>query len=399
VGEAASGLAVLEAFPEAGYTGPKLMTVGTPAGLSVASHKIWPNEEIYDFQFPNHQLNSGYITDIQLAAPPLDFWGAPQRFLDRVDPIALVIIETEIWPELVYQCARRHIPLIIVSGRLSLNSFERYLKIRHFMGPILRFFDLISAIDISDRERFVALGSDNDRTIIGGSPKFDRLIAKASNYIAQIEKNNSLESQTNNSPIILAGSTHHGEEAIILKAVNSLDNNNIRLILSPRHIPRVKEVADTAKSLGFQTILYSQTNNLTAPWVPKSVVIVDRVGVLADLYAQADIAVVGGSFLGGTGHNPLEPAAYGRPTVFGLYMDSFLNEAQDLRALGAASVAAPENLATVLSRLLADPLEARANGLRGAQYLASLSPIAPLLAKTVLETLESSNQKSRSINY
>ncbi|MDR1655965.1 MAG: hypothetical protein LBT47_00200 [Deltaproteobacteria bacterium] len=418
VGEAASGLAVLAALTGQGYAGPKLLTVGTPAGLNYAGARLWPGQKIYDFQFPNSACPAGLPTeygDVQLAAPPLDFWGSPARFLDRVEPRALVIVETEIWPELVYQCSQRSIPLIIVSGRMSERSFNRYQKISSFIEGLLKSFDLICAISQTDGDRFKTLGASPDRTLVIGSPKFDALIKTAQTFLSTLSGPNELLTdgsvqhltELNSETIldasapelpaqpqlIVCGSTHEGEEELILKAIKNLGPQNIRLVLAPRHLIRTAEVLSIATAAGFKAKLYSETKVLAEPFEVETAVVLDQVGVLADLYAQADLAVVGGSLLQGAGHNPMEPAACGRPIVFGPFMSSFKTEAESLVAVGAAVQTTSEGLESVLKAFLDDPPLARRAGLLAAKHMAALTPVAPKLAQLVLETIQGSAEK------
>jgi 3-deoxy-D-manno-octulosonic-acid transferase len=318
-------------------------------------------------------------------APPLDFWGAPGRFLDRLEPRALALIETELWPETLHQAARRRLPVIVAAGRLGRRSFERLGRVRGLFGPLLASLALIAAMTETDRERFVALGARPDRVVVLGSPKFDDLIAAARARLAGPVPEAPGESGGRASPtLVVAGSTHPGEEALILSALGDLSNTT--LLLAPRHLERVSSTV--ALAAGRPVKLFSEIADLGSPALAGTVVVLDRLGVLIDLYARADLCLVGGSFLPGSGHNPLEPASQGRPVVFGPHMSSFEAQAEALAAQGAAWRCQPGELAALLARLTADPAALAAAGRAGLELVAGLEPVAPALARAIVRTLE-----------
>jgi 3-deoxy-D-manno-octulosonic-acid transferase len=445
VGEAQSALAVLSALEELGPDRPKVLSVGTPAGLQAAQARLWPGEPIFDLQFPN--LPQGLAApslsaapgapegdpgaagraglpaaprNVQLMAPPLDFWGAPGRCLDRLAPRALVIVETEIWPELIVQCGRRRIPAMIVSGRISERSMGRYLKIRGLIGPVLSSLALVSAISKADRDRFLALGADEAATVVTGSPKFDPLIAEARAALASgaglgSDPPAAGAAETGPGgfgpppsgppgppvppppvpPLIVCGSTHPGEDEIILRAASTLLPGRARLILAPRHTVRAASVLDLAKSFGLSAGTLPASGPAPDPASLPAVSVVDRLGLLSDLYARAAVCLVGGSLVEGlSGHNPLEPAAKARPMVFGPHMSSFGREAEELVEAGAARQVAPAALAATLAELLSDPAAAARAGRAGLEVLAARRPVAPILARLIAGQLARAGARS-----
>jgi 3-deoxy-D-manno-octulosonic-acid transferase len=390
VGETRSAVLLLSALRDLEPDLPATLTSGTPAGLMFLERELERRAA---------KTKTGPDDRTQIAAPPLDFWGAPGRYLDRLGPRVLVLIETEIWPELIHQCHRRGIGVVMLSARLSERSHRRLRRLKGVFGSVLRQISLIATIGRQDLERFLDLGCDPDKVFAAGSPKFDDLIGQARKNLARFadsdargregekgEKGkNDPAGADGGPPVILAGSTHPGEEAVILRAFGELEPGAARLALAPRHLERVPEALGLVRDLGLVPLLHSEAGTLAAG--PNEVVVVDRMGLLADLYRQADVALVGGSFLEGAGHNPLEPAACGVPVVFGPHMSSFQAEARILLDAGAAQQSPPALLGAALSRYLGDPGLAGRSGLSGLKALAALEPAGPVLARILLDFL------------
>jgi 3-deoxy-D-manno-octulosonic-acid transferase len=362
-----------------GYTEPALLTSGTPAGLSILDAKAT--------QIPGPN---------QIAAPPLDFLNAPSRFLDRLAPKALLIIETEIWPELFLQCFSRSIPVIMLSARLSERSRDRLSRFKSFISQTLSIPSLVAAITPQDRDRLIDLGLNPLLSAAIGSPKFDRLIVQAKATLSEFSQAGQLDltDQTNwpkftsiqtrsNKPLILAGSTHPGEEELILTAWRALCSPGADLAIAPRHLTRVPEILNLIDSFGAKPSLFSKTGSLKPP--PESVTVVDQMGLLASLYRDCDLAIIGGSFFAGAGHNPLEPLAFGKPVIFGPNMSGFKSEVDDLESLGAASITPKPFLAESLEYYLNHPQAATLAGLTGLWYLSQKKIVAPILARLVLD--------------
>jgi 3-deoxy-D-manno-octulosonic-acid transferase len=351
-----------------------LLSVGTPLGLEFARDTV-----------------KG-LSNFQTMAQPIDVWGAPNRTFNLVAPSALIIIETELWPGLIQQAKKRQIPLILACGRLSPKSTARYQKIPWLIKPILQAFHLITAISPEDSERFLRLGANPTTLKVLGFPKHDELVTLA--LAADVP-------ETSLTPpyLVIAGSTHPGEEEIILSAllklfltytVSGLEYNKnpspIKLILAPRHTNRAHQVLKLAQDMGFAAQMFN-TPELPREQYP-DVGVVSKIGILRNFYRQGDLAVVGGSLVAGTGHNPLEPAALARASIFGPNMGSFLSPARALMDKGAAKMVLPVNLHTVLAHFLADPQIAREAGLRGRELVASLGLAAPVVAEAIKEKLD-----------
>jgi 3-deoxy-D-manno-octulosonic-acid transferase len=389
VGEVGSNLALLSAIRALGYQGQALLTSATPAGLDYLENHLpkWSSEK-----------SGPHLSHTQIAAPPLDFLGAPGRFLDRLAPRALLVIETEIWPELFFQCHKRSIPVFLLSARLSQRSYQRLSMFQGFINRILKTIALAATISQSDCSRLVDLGVSPDKTVVIGSPKFDRLIALAKERLSNLSQKFNLDLADQNNwakldltpikskkPLILAGSTHPGEEELILSKVLALKESTAALALAPRHLERVPQIMELIKAYGLLPLRFSENSSLRGP--ADSVVVIDQIGQLSSLYQECDLAIVGGSFFDGAGHNPLEPVAAGKPVIFGPNMSSFKAEADDLESLGAAWAAPKDILLTAINRCLSQPELAFKAGLIGLNYLAGKRAVAPILAQAVLNFL------------
>jgi 3-deoxy-D-manno-octulosonic-acid transferase len=363
VGEAQSALTIIQAFcdnkEQLGLNTKFLLSVGTPAGLARAKN-----------------LAAGYDW-LQILAPPLDFFGAPGRALDRIDPVALVIVETELWPELIRQAQKRALPVLVVAGRMSHRSFKRYGRARSLFQPLLAKMPLVAVIGDADRRRYLDLGAREEKTLVVGNPKFDSLVKDAKRPLIVTERQLGRK-------IIVAGSTEDPEEDLIVSAWLKLVDRP-HLILAPRHLTRLDRIAFFLREKKITWRYYSARPTLDWPTEP-DLILVDAYGVLAKLYGEADLAIIGGSFFGGSGHNPLEPTVYGRPVLFGPHMSSFQEESLALAAAGAAASVNKTEFSLALAAWLTRKDLAQA-GQAGRAYLASQDLVGPKLASLVRATL------------
>jgi 3-deoxy-D-manno-octulosonic-acid transferase len=287
---------------------------------------------------------------------PLDFWFAQKTALKRMLPGALVLTETEIWPNLIRQCQRQDIPVFLVNARLSARSFKYYHAWRFLFGPLLNTLQLIACQSREDADRYLALGVCENIVTVTGNLKYDGIKGPVSNDEKQgLRKDLGLSSED---LVFTAGSTREGEETVILEAwQGSLKNGkleigNWKLIIAPRHPGRFSEVE---KLLMAQNLKYSkrsdQRNGKTS--TNFEVLLLDTIGELVNAYAASDIAFVGGSLAPVGGHNPLEPAALGLPVIFGPHMFNARESAEGLlKCGGAVQVRDAGELKDVLAELL-----------------------------------------------
>lgn len=345
------------------------LSVGTPAGL-VTAESIFKNE-----------------SRIKVAAAPVDFWGSPGRAFKRAAPAAVIIWETELWPNFINSAKKSGARLILGAARMTERSFRRYLKVRGFMAGLLSNFDLIAAMGPKESGYYAALGANAARLSELGNPKFDHLAAEADSDEFK-KKVDFWREPLGPGPLICCGSTHPGEEALLFKTLTPLlaRRPDLRLLVAPRHLTRSREVESLARQAGFSAALIDGQAPKAAPGT--RVLILNCLGHLSALYALSSAAVVGGSFIDGLmGHNPLEPAAVGRPVIFGPHMASFQNEADGLVRAGGARRLQPYDLGAGLERLLKDKAQADSLGSAARKYLESRPPAAPRLAEAILAAL------------
>ena len=245
---------------------------------------------------------------------PYDLPGAVKRFLRRVQPKLLVIMETELWPNTLHACRQRNIPVLLANARLSAKSAAGYQRFSGLTKPMLRNLSQVVAQTQADAERFLQLGLPSDSITVSGSIKFDIEISEQLKETAAALK--SQWSHDGQRPLLLAASTHNGEDEIILEAFKQLlvTHPKLLLLLVPRHPERFDGVHSLAQRLGFNT---GRRSTGKVPDASTQLVIGDSMGELLLFYGVSDIAFVGGSLVNTGGHNTLEPAAWGRPVITG----------------------------------------------------------------------------------
>jgi len=308
------------------------------------------------------------------------------RFLDRVRPDVVVIVETEIWPNFIAACARRGIPVVIVNGRLSKRSFAGYMRFRWFFAPILRTLRAISAQTDEDAERFAALGAPGEIVTVGGNLKFDVAPPEtgASPLSALL-----LREKAVGAVWIVAGSTHEGEEMQLLRAFLSAREGNpsLRLLLAPRHPERFGAVEELIHREGVAMVRRTAVSEGTGH-LPGTVLLLDTVGELSGAYAAADLAFVGGSLVPKGGHNIIEPSWHGVATIVGPHMENF-QEIADAFLAGDALIrtTGEEELADRFKRFAADPLLFRETGLRARKLLETFRGASEASMDAVLSAL------------
>ncbi|UVM00163.1 lipid IV(A) 3-deoxy-D-manno-octulosonic acid transferase [Pseudomonas atacamensis] len=293
---------------------------------------------------------------IQHCYLPYDLPCAAARFLDRVQPKLAVIMETELWPNHIHQCAKRGIPVALANGRLSQRSAKGYGRFSKLTAPMLAEMSLLAVQTEAEAQRFRDLGARSETVEVTGSIKFDltidpQLLQRAADLRSQW--------QAQDRPVWIAASTHEGEDEVVLDAHRRLLDNHpdALLILVPRHPERFNSVFDLCQREGFATVRRSTGANVDAQ---TSVLLGDTMGELLFLYALADSAFVGGSLVPNGGHNLLEPAALAKPVLSGPHLFNFLDIAAQLREAGAlAEVDDAEGLAVEVQRLFELPRDAQ----------------------------------------
>ncbi|MFG0722843.1 lipid IV(A) 3-deoxy-D-manno-octulosonic acid transferase [Pseudomonas sp. GLN_6] len=293
-----------------------------------------------------------YAGRVQHCYLPYDLPWAAARFLDQVQPRLAVIMETELWPNHIHQCAKRGIPVVLANGRLSERSARGYARFANLTAPMLAELDLLAVQTALEAERFRSLGARPECVEVTGSIKFDLSIDPALLTRAAALRE---QWQATQRPVWIAASTHAGEDEIVLAAHRELltHNPDALLILVPRHPERFNAVFELSQRQGFSARRRSTDEALL---MSDQVLLGDTMGELLFLYALADIAFVGGSLVANGGHNLLEPAALGKPVLSGPHLFNFLEIAAQLRAAGALSEVADANgLAQRVAQLWREP--------------------------------------------
>jgi 3-deoxy-D-manno-octulosonic-acid transferase len=287
---------------------------------------------------------------------PFDLGFIVERTLAVVRPRLFVMMETEIWPNLLRSCRRRDIRTLVVNGRISARSYPRYRLIRPLFRRVLADVDRFCVQGEETARRLLDLGADPARITVTGSLKFDSLQPPgAATHESPAHRVLRFFRMPPGRPVIVAGSTLRGEETAVLRAFQRLRAaaGNPLLILAPRHPERFDEVERLAREEGFQTVRRSDLPIDSEPHA--EVVVLDTIGELAQLYRVATVVFVGGSLVDAGGHNILEPAVFGKPIVFGSHMQNFREIAETFLASGAAvQVRSEAELSETLRALLGD---------------------------------------------
>ena len=286
-------------------------------------------------EYPNHriavttmtptgsaQVKKQYSNAVFHIYAPYDYPWAVSLFLDKLQPEIAIIMETELWPNIIHQCKKRDIPTLIANARLSERSAKGYGKLSKLTRSMLSEVSLVAAQAEADGQRFVELGLPEDRMTVTGNIKFDITIPQSVHDKGKKLRRQWLNNKPEGTSIIVAGSTHEGEDELLLDACKELrvDCPNTLLILVPRHPERFRQVYELSLSKGENTALYSRNDAINAD---TTVIVADVMGELLALYAAGDIAFVGGSLVPSGGHNMLEPAALELPIVTGSSVFNF----------------------------------------------------------------------------
>ena len=310
VGETMAARPLLQALLQKYPDHAVLVTTSTPTG-SEQLRKLFP----------------GRVEHVYF---PYDLPDVIRRFLNRISPDILIVMETEIWPNLYHQCHRRKIPVVLANARLSERSLKGYKKISLLIKPLFKTISLLSPQSEADAERFYQLGANKEQTMVCGNLKFEIKTAADLKEIGY-----GLRQNIGNRPVWIAASTHRGEDEILLHVHAEILARfpSALLILVPRHPERFHDVAELCNKVGMVTQRRSET---AVPNADTQVYLGDSMGELAVFYTASDIAFIGGSLVETGGHNPLEPAAEGIPVLIGKHVFNFstiVKQMQDMSAI------------------------------------------------------------------
>lgn len=298
-----------------------VVTTGTKTGQDIAKKKF---ENIADF-----------ITYF-----PFDISFCVKSFLNKIHPDVVLIAETELWPTFAFYCKKMGIPLFAINGRISDSTFKSYKLLKPFFKGLFKNYEGIFTQSEQDNEKFIAIGAPSDKTEVMKNLKFD---------VKRVDANFDLGTGR----IIIAGSTHKGEDEIILDSFVKLKKEfpDIKLLLAPRHLTRENEVKSLVEKTGLSYGLRSDNDNFEN----NEIIILNTLGELSKIYQIADFAFIGGSFNKTGGHNPLESVVYNKPVISGPSIHNFRDIYWILSRSNAGKVVkSPQELTDYMYKLLSD---------------------------------------------
>ena len=306
--------------------------------------------------------------DVPCFFAPLDLIGIVNRTLKTIRPTIYVCLETELWPNIIRQTQHHGAKLFLLNGRLSENSYAGYRKIKGFMSDLLSCFTKIAVIQGGDAKRFRGLGADPANIRILGNAKYDQSITQADPHLAT--RYRQMLDIHRQQPVLVTGSTHTGEEAMLIEVFRALQQRlpDLVWVIAPRHLRRLTEIEKIFEDQGIATMRLRQVQEQGRS---TEVVLVDTMGELAGLYSIATYVFCGGSLVERGGHNVLEAAAWGMPVFYGPHMGDFSDAKALLEAEGAGfCVKTPQELTNRLLYFIEKPEEYAVAG-RGALKVAS----------------------------
>ncbi|MGE3772199.1 MAG: lipid IV(A) 3-deoxy-D-manno-octulosonic acid transferase [Gammaproteobacteria bacterium] len=346
VGEVGAAAPLVRALRERYPYAPVLVTTTTPTGYDTVTRQF--GESVQHVYFP------------------YDLPWIVRRFLRRFRPRMLLLMETELWPNVIHEARAAGIPVVLVNGRMSEQSARRYRWLRGMTAAMLGALSRIAAQTAADAARLRSLGAPDDRMSITGSLKFDvHLPASVFEEGAAIRRDLGI-----NRPIVMAGSTRPGEEEVLLDMLARLRlrHPTLLLVIAPRHPERFDAVAELCRRAG---LVLARRQAGEACRAEVDVYLVDTMGELMKFYAAADVAFVGGSLAPFGGQNVLEPAALGVPIVTGPHLFNFEEIAARLREAEALEIGSDAAaLASIVSRWLEDSNRRDAAGRAGSDIVA-----------------------------
>lgn len=308
------------------------------------------------------------IEQIRVAYSPLDFPSMVRRYLDRFEPSHIVLIEGELWPHLLLECRKRAIPVSLANARMSPRSARRYRCFANWLRPFVSCLNAVTIQDAEDEAIWHELGVSAQAIHLTGSIKFDP--GSGSSPTPRPAFQNMLDAFGHGRPVVLAASTHAGEDAWIATAIREANPHALPAI-APRHAERRHSANKDLQAAGFHVTQRSQFDSDKIHEGSKSAFLIDSTGELRDWTAHADVVVIGKSFLSEGGQNPAEAILAGRPLIFGPHMENFEPLAGRLVATGACIRANDQSQLVEAIRQALDPLNAQTLTAKASKILAA----------------------------
>jgi 3-deoxy-D-manno-octulosonic-acid transferase len=363
---------------------PRIWVHAVSVGEALAARTL---VEALKVEFPDHEVvvSASTETGRDVAARtyggqnvfpcPLDLSGPVSKAFDSVRPELVVLMELEIWPNLIAEAARRKVPVAVVNGRVTERSARGYIRFKGLLRGTMERVGLFAVQTQAYGERFKAIGAPGERVKVTGSMKYDTAAAVAVTA-SDRERMRRLLSLPTGAPVVVGGSTHPGEELTLLGAIKELreEHPELRAVVVPRHTNRVGLLVPEIEKVGWKVRLRSKLSRTSAlvreVQEPDEVLVVDTMGELGDVYRSGDVAFVGGSFVPHGGQNMMEPAGLGLPVLYGPHTHNFTETVALLNASGGGrTVVDGDALREALAGLLTDEEQRRERGEAGRQAL------------------------------
>jgi len=318
---------------------------------------------------------------------PLDLVGIVGRSIRKIQPSLYICLETELWPAFLLEAKKSGIQLVLLNGRLSERSFQRYQLAKRFMRNILACFSMIAVIQPSDAKRYISLGAEPEKVRVLGNAKYDQDIKSLAPESEEQYRNwlNTLPGQ----PLFVAGSTHTGEEEMLLRVFQDLKKTtgmqDLIWVVAPRHMQRLPDVEAMLKQ---KQVAYERLSDLKNAERRTDTILVDSMGDLSGLYSIASYVFCGGSLVERGGHNIMEAAVFGKPVFYGPSMKDFSDAAELLESVGGGfRLKSPDALLESILYFMDHPEEYETAGRRAREIAVTQQGSAGKQAALVQEVL------------
>jgi len=324
---------------------------------------------------------------VQCIYAPLDLVGIVGRSIQKIRPSLYICLETELWPAFLLKAKRSGVKLVLLNGRLSEHSFQRYQLVKGFMARILSCFSMISVVQLSDAKRYMSLGAEPEKVRVLGNAKYDQDMGSL--VLESQEQYRAWLNLHPGQPLFVAGSTHTGEEEMLLTVFQDLKKatgmQDLIWVLAPRHLQRLGEVEGMLKK---KQVPYERLSDVKVSERRTDTILVDSMGDLAGLYSVASYIFCGGSLVERGGHNIMEAAILGKPVFYGPSMKDFSDAAELLESVGGGfPVSRPEDLTESILYFMDHPEEYNNSASRAREIAATQQGAARKQALLVKEVL------------
>ena len=318
---------------------------------------------------------------------PLDLTGIVGRAIQNIRPALYICLETELWPAFLLEAKRSGARLVLLNGRLSEKSFQRYRMVKGFMAKILACFSMISVVQLTDAKRYMSLGAEPEKVRVLGNAKYDQDLESLA--LDSQEQYRSWLNLREKQPLFVAGSTHTGEEEMLLAVFQDLKKatgmRDLIWVVAPRHLQRLGEVEGMLKK---KQVPYERLSDVKESERRTDTILVDSVGDLAGLYSIASYVFCGGSLVERGGHNIMEAAIWGKPVFYGPSMKDFSDAVELLESVGCGfPVSGPEALTESILYFMDHPEDYNTASRRALEIAATQQGAARKQASLVKEVL------------